>query len=128
MNWCITCQDYYEPHATDAACPTCGGALAIADDGEPAVDGYAVNAGNWNVTDFGWVVGACHTPDFDALMTRLRLLERAVQEDEPRIRRLPRPWLGDPHHNQLKRERDAVRNRAKAYLLAHRGLIILDSR
>jgi hypothetical protein len=86
------------------------------------------NNGNWNITDFKFVIGAAHTPDFDDLMIALRRAERAVAEDEPRVRKLPRPWLGDPWSHQLKRTMHEARARAMAYALAHKDIIIIEGR
>lgn len=87
-----------------------------------------INHGAWQIGDLGIVLGACHTPTFDNLMTNYRLAQKAVDEDENRIHRLPRPWLGDPHHRELVHARNIARALALEYLLAHKDLIIIEGR
>jgi hypothetical protein len=87
-----------------------------------------VNNGNWNINDWHLIVGAAHEPAFDKLMAALRLAEKAVQEDEPRLRKLPRPWLSDPYHLRLKREMNRAKGEAMDYLLDHPHLMVIQRR
>lgn len=86
------------------------------------------NHGAWQIADLGIVLGACHTPTFDNLMTTYRLDQQAVADDEARIHHLPRPWLGDEHHRELVKARNVARASALQYLLAHKDLIIIEGR
>lgn len=122
-NWCVHCQTYFDA----AACPDCGDGGTFS----PTIaDGFAVNAGAWQLKGIieHITFGACHTPGFDPLIMRFQAAQQAVAEDESRIRRLPRPWLGDPHHNRLKRERDTARAKCIAYILAHKDILIIGGR
>jgi hypothetical protein len=78
------------------------------------------------VTDFHLIVGAAHSPGFDRLMETYRMAEKAVQDDEARVRKLPRPWLSDPYHLRLKREMNRAKGAAIDYLLDHPDLLIIQ--
>jgi hypothetical protein len=84
-----------------------------------------VNNGMWELSDIPLILGACHSPGLDPLMVEFRNAQQAVADDEPRVRRLPRPWLGDPFHRQLKRQCDTARGRVLTYLLQHKDLIVI---
>lgn len=84
------------------------------------------NFGSWNITDFHILVGAAHSPGLDPLMVAYREAEKAVQEDEARVRRLVKPWLADEHHLRLKNAANKAKGAALDYLLDHPDLLIIQ--
>ncbi len=113
MYWCKHCQEYIEPDRNMtyrplgvARCPQCH--LTVSGNHEEPLHDF-VNHGCWNVTDFGFVIGAAHSPAFDDLMTKLRELERAAMND-----------------TSLEGQRNAAKARAMAYLLDHKSLLIVE--
>lgn len=113
MYWCSHCQEYVEPDYSMTyrpqgvgRCPSCH--LTVSGNHERPHQDY-VNHGCWDVTSFGFVIGAGHTPTFDSLMTSYRELERAALNDASL---LPR--------------RDAAKAKAMAYLLDHKSLLIIE--
>jgi hypothetical protein len=84
--------------------------------------------GLWNLQEFGFILVANSSPEVDRLMDAYYQAKADYVADEPRVRKLVRPWLGDPRHHRLERERNYARAQVVKYLLDHRELIIINGR
>lgn len=86
------------------------------------------HVGPWNIQDLGLILAANSSPVFDPLMKAFREAEKELKADEPRVRRLPKPWLGDEHHQYLRREYAYARVQVLKFLLSHKDHIIINGR
>lgn len=86
------------------------------------------NAGAWNLTRLGLLIGAHHTPDLDPLIVAWEDAEEAVARDAQRVARLPRPQFGDRRHLELVNKLNEAKGKLLDYIAENPDVLIVQRR